>query len=133
MVLSGWNAQRSDLSFCLMQLQQTIAGQQVNLNMTIVMCGIAKVFVGELIEAGVVGCAGRSPCVGLLAAMACYDGGPAWSSNCSSGDSRAAGRAWAATCASRARSIPTARPRGPHSTPDTAAAALAAMTMGQAA
>jgi hTAFII28-like protein conserved region len=42
-------------SLCLMQLQQTIVGQQVNLNMTIVMCGIAKVFVGELIEAGVVG------------------------------------------------------------------------------
>lgn len=41
-------------SLCLMQLQQTIVGQQVNLNMTIVMCGIAKVFVGELIEAGVV-------------------------------------------------------------------------------
>lgn len=35
-----------------LQLQQTIVGQQVNLNMTIVMCGITKVFVGELIEAG---------------------------------------------------------------------------------
>lgn len=35
-----------------MQLQQTIVGQQVNLNMTIVMCGIAKIFVGELVETG---------------------------------------------------------------------------------
>ena len=42
-----------DRCMALMQLQQTIVGQQVNLNMTIVMCGIAKVFVGELIEAGV--------------------------------------------------------------------------------
>jgi hTAFII28-like protein conserved region len=55
---------------CLTQLQQTIVGQQVNLNMTIVMCGIAKVFVGELIEAGVAGCACITTRAGLPAAMA---------------------------------------------------------------
>mmetsp|Transcript_12584 Transcript_12584/g.37842 ORF Transcript_12584/g.37842 Transcript_12584/m.37842 type:complete len:145 (-) Transcript_12584:2988-3422(-) len=32
------------------RLQQTIVGQQVSVNMALVMCGISKVFVGELIE-----------------------------------------------------------------------------------
>lgn len=32
------------------KLQQTIIGHQVNVNMVTVMCGIGKVFVGELIE-----------------------------------------------------------------------------------
>lgn len=35
------------------QLQQTIVGQQVSVNMALVMCGISKVFVGEIIEMGV--------------------------------------------------------------------------------
>ena len=35
------------------QLQQTAVGQQVHTNLVIAMCGIAKVFVGELIETGV--------------------------------------------------------------------------------
>ena len=35
------------------QLQQTVASQMVNMNMVIVMCGISKVFVGELVEKGV--------------------------------------------------------------------------------
>jgi hypothetical protein len=34
------------------QLQQTAAGQQVHMNLVIAMCGIAKVFVGELVETG---------------------------------------------------------------------------------
>lgn len=35
-----------------MQLQQTVASQMINMNMVIVMCGISKVFVGELVEKG---------------------------------------------------------------------------------
>ena len=38
---------------CAVQLQQTAVGQQVHTNLVIAMCGIAKVFVGELIETGV--------------------------------------------------------------------------------
>ena len=34
------------------QLQQTIVGQQVSVNTALVMCGISKVFVGQLIETG---------------------------------------------------------------------------------
>ena len=37
---------------CAVQLQQTAVGQQVHTNLVIAMCGIAKVFVGELVETG---------------------------------------------------------------------------------
>ena len=35
-----------------LQLQQTIVGQQVSVNTALVMCGISKVFVGEVVEMG---------------------------------------------------------------------------------
>lgn len=42
-----------------MQLQQTVASQMINMNMVIVMCGISKVFVGELVEKGALTGSGR--------------------------------------------------------------------------
>lgn len=45
------NVNQKLFAMCL-QLQQTITGHAVNVNMVTVMCGISKVIVGELIETG---------------------------------------------------------------------------------
>ena len=50
--ISKINPKSDTCSWVLVQLQQTVASQMINMNMVIVMCGISKVFVGELIEKG---------------------------------------------------------------------------------
>ena len=47
-----WHVRRSSKFPASVQLQQTAAGQQVHMNLVIAMCGVAKVFVGELVETG---------------------------------------------------------------------------------